>query len=109
MPGIFPILIFLALGLIIIFSIVCIIANYLLGRKLDELMFSTSVIGTAVYLLTLFLVAFSLKPIVHWLYGPHADPSMDVWNWLIFVPAVPGFVCMIAWNIIVFGRRNGVQ
>jgi len=99
----------IAIIVLIVFMFSVIVANFLLKRELSTLVVSTSIIGTASYILFFVAMVFSLRPMVRLYHGPTADVSMEAWNWLIFLPAAPAVACMILWRILMYRKKTRIS
>lgn len=85
------------------------ISNCFLKRDPLPLLFSTSVIGTFAYILFFFAFIFSVRAMVRFLHGPHADVSMDFMTYVLVLPAIPAVFCMVAWQVLVYRRRSRIR
>jgi len=90
--------------------VLVLIANVFLNREPQVLLFSTSITGTVVFILSCFVTGFCLRQIERRWYDPHTYMPMDfsVKAVLVLSAAAAGF-CMVAWQIFVHRRRNRTQ
>ena len=91
----------IAVAALVVSMIVVMIANYFLKREPTVLLFSTSIVGTLVYLLSIFAALLSLALLVRWHYIKNEFILFDVWNYLFIFAVLPAIVCMTAWLILI--------